>query len=177
VTHPQARIGPTIRIGQILLERAEFEHREDYLDLPPTTPAGAEGVRIEVQSALSDDRSRAVTKLRAHTQAVENPVYRFDVVFAVIAEIDPLPASLTVDRYIVGSTVGFLAPFLREMVANLTLRGRFGPVWLQPVNPREIAAQIQPMAATPERGTHPESSAKPVKKRSTKKASSRKKAS
>lgn len=169
VTHPPpTQAGPLIRIGQILLERAEFEHREDYLDLPPTTPAAAEGVRIEVESALSEDRVRAVTKLRAHTHAVENPVYRFDVIFAVIAEIESAPMSLTVDRYIVGSTLSFLMPFLREMVANLTLRGRFGPVWLQPVNPNKLAEQIQAVSGTPEKATRRRTKASSGKKKSAK---------
>jgi preprotein translocase subunit SecB len=35
-----------------------------------------------------------------------------------------------------------LYPFLREAVANLTGRGRFGPVWLNPFNFMLLAQEV-----------------------------------
>jgi preprotein translocase subunit SecB len=35
-----------------------------------------------------------------------------------------------------------LFPFLRECVANLTGRGRFGPLWLRPINFVQLAEQL-----------------------------------
>ena len=34
-----------------------------------------------------------------------------------------------------------MVPFLRQTVADVTLRGRFGPIWLNPVNLRLTIAK------------------------------------
>lgn len=36
--------------------------------------------------------------------------------------------------YLTSKGCALLFPFIRETIANLTARGRFGPVWLNPVN-------------------------------------------
>ena len=41
--------------------------------------------------------------------------------------------------FLAGPAVALLYPFVREAFANLTLRGRFGPVWLNPFNVRAMA--------------------------------------
>jgi preprotein translocase subunit SecB len=67
---------------------------------------------------------------------------------ALVVSIEAAPVTLEVDRYIAESTVQILMPFLREAVANLTLRGRFGPVWLQPISGRALAAKMREEADT-----------------------------
>jgi preprotein translocase subunit SecB len=166
MTAPQA--GPQIQLAQILLERGEFSHREDYLTVPVGTPASGGDVQIEIQVQLANDRTKVLTRLRAHTHTQKEPLYRFDVVMVLLAEVASAPISEAVDRYITGSTVGFLVPFLREAVANLTSRGRFGPLWLQPINVQSLLNQVQspkaggtgPPEVTPKRTRGPRKSAR-----------------
>jgi hypothetical protein len=41
---------------------------------------------------------------------------------------------MPLDRYFTTSGAALLYPFVRQVVADLTWRGRFGPVWLNPMN-------------------------------------------
>jgi len=43
-----------------------------------------------------------------------------------------------------------LMPFAREAVANLTMRGRFGPFWVNPSNMQELIEREPRTAAAPE---------------------------
>jgi preprotein translocase subunit SecB len=49
-----------------------------------------------------------------------------------------------------GSAHAVLFPFVREAVANITMRGRFGPVWLNPVNFGALVAKGSVAASTSE---------------------------
>jgi preprotein translocase subunit SecB len=55
------------------------------------------------------------------------------------------------DQQLVEVVGAMLYPFIREVVANLTIRGRFGPVWLNPFNLRgAIQAAVQQQNAAKE---------------------------
>ena len=83
-----------MRIGQIVLERAMFEHRSDYLELPLTTPAAPGEVMIELEARLADDRKKGVVRLRAYSDAAKMPVYHFDVAMAALLEVDAPPGPM-----------------------------------------------------------------------------------
>lgn len=57
-----------------------------------------------------------------------------------LIEVKPGEANMPLEKYATISGVSLLYPFLREAVANLTQRGRFGPVWLSPLN---VAAAVE----------------------------------
>ena len=72
-----------------------------------------------------------------------------------LIRVIPGQENMTIREYLAsGNCVAALFPFLREAIANVTGRGRFGPVFLDPINIREFAKQIQsqnwePIAAPP----------------------------
>ncbi len=131
---------PGLTIGQILLERAVFEHRADYLKHPPGTPIKDLPLALEFRLGLTPDGTKGVLKLTVKTRDEAKPLYRFELTMAALVEVQAGHANLPLERYAAVSGMSLLYPFLREAVANLTQRGRFGPVWLSPLN---VAAAVE----------------------------------
>ena len=132
---------PTARISQIVLVSSSFSHRPDFLSLPPEQTISEGKVEIEVGSHVNPVENTALVTVRGHNNSTdqESELYRFDVTMAALLTLSgPFPDSDTAKRDLTGSGAAMLMPFLREVVASLTSRGRFGTLWLQPVNVRSL---------------------------------------
>jgi preprotein translocase subunit SecB len=123
---------PKIRIAQIFLERASFAHREDFLAFPPGTPLSSE-VQISLEVGLSEDHSKGRIRLGARSKPNSDELYVFDVLMTALIEREG-EGNLPLERYLSTNATALVFPFLRETLANLTSRGRFGPVWIKPIN-------------------------------------------
>lgn len=136
--------GIGLTIGQIVLVHAHFSHRDDFLNHPPNALQNVE-LGTEVQVRISEGayhvpdsatgRAVAGVGVRITTkQSTPAPLYSFDIeVMALVIADSPEPA-LPPLEFVAQSGFATLFPFLRETVANLTMRGRFGPIWLKPLN-------------------------------------------
>jgi preprotein translocase subunit SecB len=125
---------PGLLIDQIFLLSAHLEHRQDALSLPPTTRVDAD-VKIDVAVGLSEDNSRGILTITVSTvEAEPGPLYRFQVAMCALVRADESAPNLPVNEYLTKQGAPSMYPFLREAVANLTGRGRFGPMWLKPLN-------------------------------------------
>ncbi len=134
----QAR-GPGIRIHQIFLESASFSHRPDFLSVPSSPPPRME-ISTQLQAEFAKDASdTTLGALRLIYKTDDaSSLYQFSVTMIAIIAQDRDGANMTLQEYVESSAVALLVPFLREAVANLTGRGRFGPVWLHPLNVRAL---------------------------------------
>ncbi len=131
---------PGIEIGQIVLERAYFEHRADYPSLPHSTPLGSLPLRIEAHLGLNEDKSAGIIRVVLTTDRTQNPLYVIEVTMAALVSVKEAEQNMPIERYAMTAGIAMLFPFVREVVANLTSRGRFGPVWLHPFN---VAAGVE----------------------------------
>lgn len=126
-----------LTIAQIILERSEFKHRDDYLRLEPRTalePSNV-GMTVQVQRAETDPAHAALVRVTAKSD--DEALYYFSVTYVVfygmeVEEGEAPPADLDHRLMVTGATMLF--PYIREAVANLTSRGRFGPSWIAPTN-------------------------------------------
>ncbi len=137
-----------LSINQIVLERATFAHRSDYLTLLPSvaTPEGAVALSVEVGRS-TEDASLALVRLMA--SSAEGALYEFSVAYVLLLGLEYDPGEIIspdLDRRLVATGAPMLFPFVRETVANLTARGRFGPTWLAPTNFNDIAQSASPTA-------------------------------
>ena len=125
---------PGIQISQVILLGARFAHRDDVFALPPTTRVEDLPINIEAKVGGKVGDPAAVIRLRAFTGEAPEFLYRFDV--EVAALIERVPGEENLDPFEYASGMGPVAffPFLREAIANITMRGRFGPLWLKPYN-------------------------------------------
>jgi preprotein translocase subunit SecB len=136
---------PGVKIAQILLERVAFRHRDDYLIVPTPSPEAIIGtINIQVESGLSDDQKTGLVRMRVQTIPENRPYYELDVAMAALVMVDEAAPNMPLERYFTTSGAALLYPFVRQLVADLTWRGRFGPVWLNPLN----VAAIQLTAAS-----------------------------
>ena len=134
---------PGLGIVQIFLESAEFSHRADALGLPPTTPAIIGGVNVEVATDVAPDENSGFIRLAVSTDPEARPIYSVRLSMVAFAARQPGLEHMTVKEYLNRYGVVLLYPFLREAMASLTMRGRFGPVWLNPINPQVVTRALE----------------------------------
>jgi len=168
---------PGINIHQVFLDRASFSHREDYLTIPASTPPEVGDINVAFRMILSDTEPRALIQARARTDPDQKPMYEFDVILSMVISVDEAAPNMTLPEY--ARTGGFatLSTFLRQTVADLTLRARFGPVWLNPANLRVALEDKKTPAAkkTRKRGAKKTAGRAPMKPVAKTRKGSRKK--
>jgi preprotein translocase subunit SecB len=136
-----------LTIAQIILEEADFRHKGDLFAQSPANPPPPSGVEIGIELRKSDDLSTAIVRLRVNSDPEEGYAFRvvYTVIFGVSLDEEPTPDDIDKRLMVTGANTVF--PFVRDLVASLTMRGRFGPTWLAPTNFSAIVAAKNP---TPE---------------------------
>jgi preprotein translocase subunit SecB len=129
---------PGIRIAEIILERAEFSHREDFLSHPRDTKVDL-SLQYSFTSGVTPDKAHAVAWIDVKT---EDSSSLYDVAFRMVALLDAevQPPNFPMEEYVNLNAWVMLFPFLREAIANLTGRGRFGPILISPINIKALTA-------------------------------------
>jgi preprotein translocase subunit SecB len=141
---------PGIQIGQVFLEHVEFSHREDYLNLPLSTQAVVGDMNVQVETGMSPDAKTGLVRVRVWTIPEKRPVYNIRVSMAALVAVDPAAPNMPMNTYLAGPGAALLFPFVRQVVADLTWRGRFGPIWLSPTNVLAPASVAPTTARIPE---------------------------
>ncbi len=125
---------PGIRLVHVFLQEAAFKHRADFLELPAETPPEIDELAVSLETGLTADSAAALVRVRVRTKANKKGVYAFDITMTALLEQEKTSANMPLGDYITMAGWTLIFPFLREAVANITGRGRFGPVWLSPFN-------------------------------------------
>ena len=128
-----------IAIGQIFLEEATFFHRPDSLGLPPSTKPEVGDLRVSMQAGVPPNERAGILRVSVATRDDATLLYRFSVTMVGLFEQRPGEETMPIREFIQGPAISMLFPFIREAVASLTGRGRFGPVWLNPFNAQEAS--------------------------------------
>lgn len=133
-------------IGQIVLISADFRHREDVTSVPAAgAPTG--GAVLQVKTQISEDGEAAVSVRVSSDPADPNALYQYAIEMMAAIKMPTPGAPLPSQTYLALAGTTFLYPFVREMLANLTMRARFGVIYLNPFN--VSAADLEQAAATP----------------------------
>ena len=136
-----------LQIEQILLEDARFAHAPDFLARQTKENVPSLDVELRLDVMKAPDGSGAVVRLRATSESAGSH-YSFGVSYLVLFRLlrdenEALPSDLDKRLLVTGANMAF--PFLRECVANITMRGRFGPSWLAPA---DFSSLVSDAAAT-----------------------------
>jgi preprotein translocase subunit SecB len=131
-------------VAQVYVESAQFSHRADALSLPPETKLEVGDVQVEITLAEAPEGDMGFIRIAVRTNPALNPMYNvgLTMIGVVTHKKGETPPKVTVRQFLTGGAVSFMYPFLREAFANLTGRGRFGAVWLNPIDARVLAAQL-----------------------------------
>ncbi len=139
-----------VRIAQIYLDSAEFSHRADSASLPAATRAEVGDVTVQLEVGLTRDGKGGRARITVSTKPENNPHYQFQVVMvALVTKVGA--GGLELGAYLSNSAAVLLYPFVREALANLTQRGRFGPIWLSPI----LTATLQSAPPKPAKRARP----------------------
>lgn len=136
---------PAFRIAHVFLDAAEFSHSVEPLSLPPNTPARVGDVDVKVEIGENQEGTAGVVRLTVSTNPKNEPIYKFLVRMVCIFEAND-PAKGQIGEFLrSASPPALLYPFLREAVANITARGRFGPILL---NPYRFTPMVSPSVSS-----------------------------
>jgi preprotein translocase subunit SecB len=161
---------PGLGIVEIILLSATFTHRPDALSLPRSTQLASMDLEFSAQVQAQGSTGPAVLVVGV-TSKKDDPaaLYQFDLKMAVVVAPDPAAPNLPPAEFLAQSGLQTVFPFVREAIANLTMRGRFGPVWLKPVNVRTLSQRMLEdirEKLSPEEPKASKSKAKPAKRKS-----------
>lgn len=136
---------PGIRLETIALRTLHFSHLSD---LPAEVPlTAAHEIMLGVEPASSPGKYLITAGVRTPT---EHPgPYRFEVVMEALVSQDELAPNMGVEEYARNSGWALLFPFIRERLADVTSRGRFGPYLLPPANVMALVTARGDMANEP----------------------------
>lgn len=131
---------PGIQIVKMFIDTCVFGHQPDPLMLPENAAPKITGFDTEVSLKEMGDRGICQVMLSTHPGSS----YELKLGMTALVRVIPGQENMTIREYLAsGNCVAALFPFLREAIANITGRGRFGPVFLDPINIREFAKQLQ----------------------------------
>jgi len=145
---------PGLDLAQVFLESAEFSHRADALALPTGTRPNVGDVDVQITIGISQDESSGFIRLAVATNSEQRPIYSLRLSMVALVTRQLGKENMSPREYLQRAGLSLLFPFVREAVGNLTMRGRFGPVWLNPINTKLISDQlamqpVQPVGAQP----------------------------
>lgn len=125
---------PSLRIEELFLVSSSFAHRSDFLTLDRRKPLG--DLEVDAQFRLIQGLAPSVigVTVRVETKADADTAYKFHAEMMAIIRVDGGEVSTPIDKQLLHSGVTILFPFVRETIANLTMRGRFGAMWIKPIN-------------------------------------------
>jgi preprotein translocase subunit SecB len=125
---------PGVQIDQIVLFEAHFAHGKNAMSLPSTTRIDDLQFQIQTKLAGKAGEKSAILGVRASTP--DDPDASYIVTVEVAMLVSAVPGQENLDPYDYVQQMGpaALYPFVREAVASLTMKGRFGPLWLKPYN-------------------------------------------
>lgn len=135
---------PKVRIGQVFVSSVKFKHREDALRLSPRTEVDLSfAIDIEVKTAKGGEQGFIRIGLETKKDKAEDPLYSIRVEMIGIVKQEAGAQDFSAQNYLISSGAFMMYPFMREFIANLTARARFGPVWLKPMNFNALTDQMQ----------------------------------
>lgn len=128
-------VRPPFKIIQLFTTEASMKHRGDYLSRPSNTPHHPQQISVTMKMREANDGAARLVYVVVETNpndGDEKALYDFSV--EMIGIVDEVDSTAFNDRQLVEVVATILFPFVRETVANLTGRGRFGPALLNPFN-------------------------------------------
>jgi preprotein translocase subunit SecB len=156
---------PGIELVSLFLESGHFSHAVNPMEPLPEDIRGIANATVGVTLFEGRENTRAI-RLSISNDSHTKGRYLFSV--DIVAEFRVIQGheNMPLDEYVATNGAALLFPFAREAIANLTSRGRFGPIWLNPANLFALAQQGKQLA---EQEQHPINSNKDAPAKSKRK--------
>lgn len=139
-----------IGLGGMILLDASFRHTIDPLSSHGKRVNPPAEAPMEVGLLKGEQPNTYAVTLRVGLEAAD-ALYAVSVGYAVILTVDledeAPPTDLDNRVMVTGATMAL--PFVRELIANMTGRGRFGTTWVNPTNFSNLFPKPQNAETTP----------------------------
>ncbi len=91
---------------------------------------------IDAQFQLAKGLAPSVVgvSVRVGSKPGTDSAYSFHAEMLAVIRLEEGAAAPPADKQLLHAGVTILFPFVRETIANMTMRGRFGPMWIKPIN-------------------------------------------
>lgn len=123
---------PGILLNEIYQGECHFSHSPNVLSLPKSTKPEVGPLEFTAEITIRDDKRAGRVKITvASTKQDSVYIFKLSMVGLFSQSDDP---NMPMKQFMKGPAITIMFPFLREALANLTSRGRFGPVYLNPIN-------------------------------------------
>ena len=126
---------PPFNVAQVFLAHATFQHRGDSLARPKGTPHHPQRINVGMGAQDANEAKATIVTIAIDTDpndGDDKALYDFSI--RMVGIVDNVDRTAFTDQQLLEIVATIMFPFVREAVANLTGRGRFGPVWLNPFN-------------------------------------------
>lgn len=135
---------PGIRFDTVLLRRASYEELPEGEQVEREFEELALSIAIRSRFPKAHGETEPTTaevqlKLSVEPASAPPPFFAEVVVAGRFSYADE--KNLNLDAFVSNQAPALLFPFAREAIANLTVRTRFGPVLIPPVNVRALIEQ------------------------------------
>ncbi len=140
-----------VRLDRIALRAATYEEKE--ISSPPLPVALGQSVAmaVDVQGGVGTRGEFLELQLRLTIEPDSRYIpVKVAVTYSAFFVRPPTMADDTAVDFLHGAGVRILFPYIRETVSNLTSRGVFGPVWLDPMDIQIIQAKKQKASSDPD---------------------------
>lgn len=151
---------PGLQFHQIFLSRATFGHRADALERPPDADFPDLGFQVNVQLRGNAAQKVAAVTLVVSSLPSDEAQYTVEVEITALVGVVPGEENLDPVEYAKTIAPAALYPYAREAISNLTMRGRFGPVFLKPLNFTALSPSVSQGSTRPEAPSAPPSPAR-----------------
>jgi preprotein translocase subunit SecB len=150
---------PGLKLQQVFLEHSNIGHKQNPLLIPPDS-GKAQPIEMKVELSASElvgraGEQHAAATVRVYTAEESTHPYTIDVAMTAIVSAEVGNENFPPMDYVQTAGATLLYPFVRELVANLTSRGRFGTIWLNPFNIQlaltKPGAAVTPTSESPSR--------------------------
>jgi preprotein translocase subunit SecB len=122
-----------LQISKIYVSRVRFEHAAGSLPVPNETATEKLSLDLSISGFVAQDEQSAAMTLLVRTSDEPAPHYRFEVeIVAILKVVEPEPA-IPLPTFVKRSALTLMYPFAREVIANITMRGRFGTTFVNPI--------------------------------------------
>lgn len=139
-----------LSIDQVIVEAVEFAHRPDHMAVVPSSVSPELSIGYQANIEIHEAPAAAMVRLAVFSQSAGDvPLkYTFNLKLLVVLLFpEDAPKTELERRQVTASGIATLMPFARELLASLTGRGRFGTVFLPPVN---VQMTMESLDALPE---------------------------
>lgn len=129
---------PGIRFENIFLHKMSFSRSPEAIERPELS------VALSSRAAIDETEKRLVLEVDAAIEDNKSKSFQISCTMIGFFSVVEGEANLAIKEFAKFNAVALVLPYIRELIANTTLRAGLKPVILPPLNVKSVVAQPVP---------------------------------